>query len=243
MANYKSIFISDTHLGFKHSNSKALLHFLKNTEAENYFLIGDIIDGWALRSKWYWPQCHNDIIQFFLNQSKDNKNVIYVKGNHDDFLEDFLGASLGNILITDQYVYNSLNGKSYLLIHGDQFDTIVCNAKWLAYVGGWAYDWLISLNTMLHGIYKLCNAEGWSIAAWIKYNVKSAVKFISNYEDIVTDYARTKEVDGVICGHIHHANIMELENIEYMNTGDWVESCTAIVEDFEGNFQIIKDLK
>ena len=239
---YRSIFISDVHLGTRHSNAERLLEFLKSTEADRYYLIGDIIDGWMLRKKVYWPQSHNNILQFFLKQSKKSVDIIYVTGNHDEFLREYSGTVMGNIQIVDNITHNGVDGKKYLVIHGDQFDIVTMNARWLAYIGGWMYDCMIDLNAKLQWIYARLNISGFSLSAWAKSSVKEAVNFIGDYEKVVADYAKKRCVDGVICGHIHHANISTINDIKYMNTGDWVESCTALVEHDSGKFEIIRKL-
>jgi UDP-2,3-diacylglucosamine pyrophosphatase LpxH len=234
---YRSIFISDVHLGTRHSNAERLLEFLKSTEADRYYLIGDIIDGWMMRKKVYWPQSHNNVIQYFLKLSKKSVQIIYVTGNHDEFLRDYSGIEMGNIKIVDNIIHNCVNGKRYLVIHGDQFDIVTMNAKWLSMIGGWLYDRMIDLNRYIHYFYK-----GFSLSAWAKHNVKEAVNFIGDYEKVVADAAKRRCVDGVICGHIHSVNISTINDIDYINCGDWVESCTAIVEHDSGKFEIIRKL-
>lgn len=237
---YKSIFLSDLHLGTKYCNAELLLEFLKNTQAERYYLIGDIIDGWAMKKKTYWPQSHSNIIQYFLKLSKKDHQIIYITGNHDEFLRQHSGLVLGNITLMDHFIHVADNGKRYLLIHGDQFDVIVTNAKWLALIGGWAYDSLIEVNARLQWLYRKLGIKVFSLSAWAKHSVKEAVNFIGDYEKVVVEYAKKKNVDGVICGHIHFANITTMDNIVYMNTGDFVESCTAIVEHYNGKFELVR---
>lgn len=237
---YRSIFLSDIHLGTRHCQAELLLDFLKSTEAERYYLVGDIIDGWAMRNKTYWPQSHNNILQYFLKLSKKDHQVIYVTGNHDEFLRTYSGTVLGNIQLVDEAVHLGTDNKRYLVIHGDQFDMVVTNARWLAYIGGWAYDVLIELNTALQRVYRKFNISGFSLSAWAKHNVKEAVNFIGDYEKVVADYSAKKSAAGVICGHIHYANITDIRGITYMNCGDWVESCTAIAENLDGSFEIIR---
>jgi len=239
---YRSIFISDVHLGTRHSNAEKLLEFLKSTEADRYYLIGDIIDGWMMRKKVYWPQEHNNVVQFFLKQSKKDIKVIYITGNHDEFLREYSGTVMGNIQIVDNIIHTGVDGKRYLVIHGDQFDLVTMNAKWLAMIGGWLYDRMIDFNRHLQSIYNILGINGFSLSAWAKSSVKEAVNFIGDYEKVVADAAKRRCVDGVVCGHIHHANICSFDNIEYMNCGDWVESCTAIVEYDNGKFEIIRKL-
>jgi UDP-2,3-diacylglucosamine pyrophosphatase LpxH len=239
---YRSIFISDVHLGTRHSNAEKLLEFLKSTEADRYYLIGDIIDGWMMRKKIYWPQEHNNVVQFFLKQSKKDIKVIYITGNHDEFLREYSGTIMGNIQIVDNIIHTGVDGKRYLVIHGDQFDLVTMNAKWLAMIGGWLYDRMIDLNRHLQWLFRSLGVNGFSLSAWAKHNVKEAVNFIGDYETVVAESAKRKCVDGVICGHIHSANISTINGIKYMNCGDWVESCTAIVEYDNGKFEIIRKL-
>ena len=237
---YRTIFLSDIHLGTKYCSAEKLLEFLKSTEAETYYLIGDIIDGWSMKKKIHWPQSHSNIIHFFLKMSKNDHKVIYVTGNHDEFLREFAGLILGNITITNEAYHHGENGKRYLVIHGDQFDLITTNAKWLSMIGGWLYDIMIDLNMKLQWLYKKLHINHFSLSAWAKHNVKEAVNFIGDYEKVIVDYSRKRLVDGVICGHIHHANIIKMEDIVYMNTGDFVESCTAIVEHHNGKFELLR---
>jgi len=237
---YRAIFISDVHLGTKYSNAEKLLRFLKETEADRYYLVGDIIDGWMMRKKVYWPQAHNNVVQFFLKQSKKSIEVIFVTGNHDEFLREYAGTTMGNIKLVNEAIHNGENGKRYLVIHGDQFDLITTNAKWLALIGGWLYDRMIDVNRYLQYAYHAFGINGFSLSAWAKSNVKEAVNFIGDYENVISDAAAKRCVDGVICGHIHHANITTINGVEYINCGDWVESCTAIVERYDGKFEVIR---
>jgi UDP-2,3-diacylglucosamine pyrophosphatase LpxH len=230
------------HLGTRHSNAKLLLEFLKETEADRYYLVGDIIDGWMMRKNVYWPQEHNEVVQFFLKQSKKSVEVIFVIGNHDEFLREYSGTEMGNIKLVNEVIHHGENNKKYLVIHGDQFDLVTKNARWLAYIGGWMYDRMIDINRYLQWVYNALNINGFSLSAWAKSNVKEAVNFIGDYEKVVADAAKRRCVDGVICGHIHSVNISTIDGIEYVNCGDWVESCTAIVEHYNGKFEIIRKL-
>ena len=239
---YRSIFISDVHLGTKHSQADKLLEFLKSTDADYYFLVGDIIDGWMMKKKNNWKKSHTEVIQFLIKKSRKPCQIIYIVGNHDDFLRNYTDKQIGNISLVDRHVHYTLNNRKYLLMHGDQFDVIVMNAKWLSKLGGHAYDILISINTMSQWIFRILKIEGFSLSAWIKQSVKGAVNFISNYENVVIQYAKEEGVDGIICGHIHHANIIDYDTeygpIKYINCGDMVESCTAVVENYDGTFEI-----
>lgn len=238
--HYKSVFISDIHLGAKMSQAESLLEFLKTFECDNLFLVGDIIDGWALSKHFYWPQQHNDVIQKILRRARKGENVVYLPGNHDEFLRSFGEHDFGNIKLTDHYVYTGINGKKYLVIHGDQFDAVIKKMKWLAHLGTWAYDAMIRINVMVSYIRKALNLPYWSLSAWAKYKVKKAVNFIGDFETNLTDYARSKEADGIICGHIHHANMRDINGMHYINCGDWVESLTAVVEHTDGTWELIR---
>lgn len=240
MKKYKSIFISDIHLGARMSQSGPLLEFLKTVECDNLFLVGDIIDGWALQKSFYWPQQHNDVIQKLLRRARRGETIIYLPGNHDEFLRSFGEHDFGNIKLVDHYIYNGINGKKYLIIHGDQFDAVIKKMKWLAHLGTWAYDFMITVNVAVSYIRKLLKLPYWSLSAWAKYKVKSAVNFIGDFETNLTEYAKTKNADGIICGHIHHANMRDINGMHYINCGDWVESLTAIVEHTDGTWELIK---
>lgn len=238
---YKSIFISDIHLGTRFSKAKKLLNFLKNNESENLILVGDIIDGWAIKRKFIWPQTHSDVIQKVLKKARKGTNVHFITGNHDDFLRPFVPLILGNSLnITNDLEYIALNGKKYYITHGDFFDSITMTKKWLAVLGDYCYDVLLYLNAILNFLRKKLGIKKyWSLSKYVKDNVKSSVSFITDFEKVLSNHAKVKGYDGIICGHIHKAEIRKIQNIEYLNCGDWVESCTAIVETFEGEFKII----
>lgn len=238
---YKTICISDIHLGSKDSKTLLLLDFLKNNKAENLFLIGDIIDGWKIKQKkWKWDQSHSNCIRKILNYAKKS-NVRYIVGNHDEFLRPFLNhdISLGQITIHNHYDYTGINGKKYLIIHGDLFDGILSYHKWISYLGDFLYEFILTLNTHFNWIRRKFGFGYWSLSKFLKLTVKHAVQFIVNYENNMIQYCKRKGYDGVICGHIHHAEIKTVNGIEYMNDGDFVESCTALVEDFDGNWKIL----
>lgn len=238
---YKSIFISDIHLGTRFSKAKTLLNFLKHNESENLILVGDIIDGWAIKRKFVWPQTHSDVIQKVLKKARKGTNVTFITGNHDEFLRPFVPLILGDSLnISNELEYKALNGKKYYITHGDFFDSITMTKKWLAILGDYGYDLLLHLNSVLNFIRKKIGIKKyWSLSKYIKDNVKSSVSFISDFESVLSNHAKNKGYDGIICGHIHKAEIRYIDEIEYLNCGDWVESCTAIVETFNGEFKII----
>ncbi|RXJ66763.1 UDP-2,3-diacylglucosamine hydrolase [Halarcobacter ebronensis] len=238
---YKSIFISDVHLGTKFSNTKFLLDFLKHNDCENLFLVGDIIDGWAIKRKFVWPQTHSDVIQKVLKKAKKGCNVTFITGNHDEFLRPFVPLILGNSLeVKNEAEYTSVSGKKYLVTHGDFFDSITMTKKWLAILGDYGYDLLLNLNQMLNVIRTRVGIKSkWSLSKYVKDNVKSSISFITAFEATLAKHAKYKGYNGIICGHIHKAEIKKIDSIEYLNCGDWVESCTALVETFDGDFKIV----
>jgi UDP-2,3-diacylglucosamine pyrophosphatase LpxH len=240
MKHYRSIFVSDIHLGTKMSQAEQFLDFLKDAECDHLYLVGDIIDGWAMGNRFFWPQPHNDTIQKLLRKARKGTHITYLPGNHDEFLRSFTEQDLGNIKLVDTCFHLGADGRKYKVMHGDQFDLVIKNAKWLAHVGSWAYDLLININIVVSTVRNRLKMRPWSLSAWAKYQVKSAVNFIGNYEENLAGYARTHGCDGIICGHIHHANIRDINGVTYMNCGDWVESCTALVEHVDGRWEIIR---
>ncbi|KLK90363.1 serine/threonine protein phosphatase [Microvirga vignae] len=236
----RTLFLSDLHLGTKGSQAEALLDFLKYYDAEMIYLVGDIVDGWRLKSGWYWPQSHNDVVQKLLRKVRKGSSLIYVPGNHDEFLRDYVGINLGGIELAEHAIHETADGKRYLVIHGDQFDLVVRHARWLALLGDWAYTAALFVNTYLNIARRKLGLTYWSLSAWAKLKVKNAVNFISRFEELLAAEARRQEVDGVICGHIHHAAMHENLGVSYVNTGDWVESCTVVVEHFDGTLELIR---
>jgi UDP-2,3-diacylglucosamine pyrophosphatase LpxH len=237
---YRTMFLSDIHLGSKGCNADMLLDFLKYNDAERIYLVGDIIDGWRLKKNWYWPQSHNDVVQKVLRKARKGAEIIYVPGNHDEFLRDYFGNHFGGVEVMDTAIHETATGKKYLVIHGDQFDMVVRHAKWLAFLGDWAYATALKINIGINFIRRKLGFSYWSLSAWAKLKVKNAVNFISSFEAALSDEAEKQELDGVICGHIHHAAMHKINDIMYMNTGDWVESCTALVEHDDGRMEIIR---
>ena len=236
---YRSIWISDIHLGTKGCKAHFLLNFLKKTESDNLFLVGDIFDGWQLKKNWFWNQSHNDVIQKILRKSRKGTKVIYIVGNHDEALRNFLGITFGDIKIVDEFVYTALNKKKYLIIHGDKFDSVIRNVKWLAYLGDYLYVQILKFNNIFNKIRRHLGFTYWSLSNFLKHKVKNAVNFITEYENLLAGEAKKRNLDGVICGHIHKAEIKEIDGILYCNDGDWVESLTALVETVEGKLEII----
>jgi UDP-2,3-diacylglucosamine pyrophosphatase LpxH len=237
---YRSVFISDVHLGFKNADPTYLLEFMKTFECETLYLVGDIIDGWALEGSKYWPQKHNDVIQKILKKARKGTSVYYIPGNHDEFIRQFGEMHFGNIAVLDQIIHKTVDGKKLLVIHGDQFDIVMRHAKWLAHIGSYAYDVSISCNALVNKIRHMLGMEYWSLSNWLKYRVKSAVNFVGEFENTLSDYAKSKGADGVVCGHIHYASVKKIDGIDYYNCGDWVESHTALVEHYDGKIELIK---
>jgi UDP-2,3-diacylglucosamine pyrophosphatase LpxH len=236
----RALFISDVHLGTRASQDILLLDLLKRYEAEHIYLVGDIIDGWRLkRAGWFWPQTHNDVVQKLLRKVRKGACLTYVPGNHDEFMRDFDGMSFGGIAVADRAVHEAADGRRYLVIHGDQFDLVVRHAVWLAWIGDGLYTLALWINGHLNVVRRRLGFSYWSLSAWAKRRVKQAVNYIGRFEDVLVLEARREDVDGVICGHIHHAALREIDGIVYVNTGDWVESCTAAVEHLDGRFEIV----
>lgn len=239
--HYKSVFISDIHLGTRGCQADALCAFLKTNTCDNLFLVGDIIDGWRLKKRWYFPQSHANVIRRILTAAKRGANVYYILGNHDEVLRKFLNydIDIGRIKVCDRHDYVAVNGKRYLVIHGDFFDALMVDRKWLMHIGDTIYNAMIWFNTHFNSVRMMLGFPYWSLSKWLKDNTKQAVKYIHQYEDHVAEYCKQHGYDGIICGHIHHAEIKTIKDIEYMNDGDWVESGTALVEHADGSFEII----
>lgn len=238
--HFRSIFISDLHLGTPGCQADALLHFLKTYTCDNLYLVGDIVDGWQLRRKWYWPQSHNDVIQKLLRKARKGCRVVFVPGNHDEFGRHFLDHSFGGIEILEEAVHVTADGKKLWVIHGDYFDGVIQCAKWLAYVGDNLYEFTLKLNRYLNHLRARMGMPYWSLSAYLKLKVKKAVNFISDFEVAVANEARKLGYQGVVCGHIHQAEIRNIDGILYCNDGDWVESCSALVEHADGRLEILK---
>ena len=239
MPNYNSIWISDTHLGTKHAKVDRLLEFLKISESRYIYIVGDFIDGWELRRKWFWNDDHNLLIQKLLRKNRKHTRIIYITGNHDEFLEKFSGMTFGSLKIKREHIHRALNGKKYLVIHGHQFDGLVHCNRFLERLGSVLYYCILDLNDYFNKLRRRLGFGYWSFASYLKMKSKSAVNFITHYEDAMVQLANSKKVNGIICGHIHRPESKQIENLEYINCGDWVENCTALVEDLNGKFQLI----
>ncbi|QCN96381.1 UDP-2,3-diacylglucosamine diphosphatase [Azospirillum argentinense] len=236
---YRSIWISDVHLGTRGCKAEYLLDFLKHNESDHLYLVGDIVDGWRLRKTWYWPQAHNDVVQKILRRARKGVQVYYIPGNHDEAARDYAGLQFGGVQVVEEMVHVTVDGRRLLVTHGDRFDVVVKYARWLAFIGDNAYVVLLQANTLFNWVRRKLGFPYWSLSAFLKHKTKTAVEFIGNYETALGDEARRRKVDGVVCGHIHTAEIRDMEGILYCNDGDWVESCTALVEHPCGRLEII----
>jgi UDP-2,3-diacylglucosamine pyrophosphatase LpxH len=236
---FRTLFISDVHLGTRGCQADRLLDFIRLVDADTIYLVGDIVDGWALRSTWYWPQAHNNVVQKFLRKARKGARIIYIPGNHDEFLRDYYGTHFGGVEVSESAIHTAADGRRYLVTHGDLFDIVIKHARWLAYLGDKAYDAAIAANTLFNKVRRGLGLRYWSLSQWAKYKVKNAVSFIGEFEKTLAAEASRHGLDGVICGHIHHAAVHDKFDFTYINCGDWVESCTAVGETFNGRFEII----
>jgi UDP-2,3-diacylglucosamine pyrophosphatase LpxH len=238
---YRSIFISDTHLGTRGCRGDFLADFLRRTSAQNLFLVGDIIDGWRLRKSWYWDEHHDDVLRQILCHARGGTKVTYIPGNHDEMFRSWLpaGVDISGIRLCLEAEHTTADGKRLLIIHGDEFDNVVRYAKFLALLGDWAYTTALVVNRWFNAVRRRLGMPYWSLSAWLKLQVKEAVKAIDRFESALAAEAHRRGFDGVVCGHIHHAEMREVDGIMYMNDGDWVESCTALVEHHDGRMELI----
>ncbi|PWQ99731.1 UDP-2,3-diacylglucosamine diphosphatase [Leucothrix arctica] len=237
--HYRSIFISDTHLGSRGCKSALLLDFLEQHDCQNLYMVGDIFDGWRLRKRWFWQPDYDDIIQNVLARAQRGAKVVYLSGNHDGFTRNFTGHSMSKIELADECIHITADNKKMLVLHGDRFDGVVKFPAWLTKLGDAVYENLVIVNRYYNLLRTRMGYPYWSLSGYIKENTKSAVQYIAAYEEACAKEARQRNFDGVICGHIHHAAIREIDGIMYYNDGDWVESCTALAEDYDGQFHLI----
>jgi UDP-2,3-diacylglucosamine pyrophosphatase LpxH len=235
----RAAWISDVHLGTRGSNAATLLDFLRNYEAETLYVVGDLIDIWQLRRSRYWPQQHNDVIQKILRKARKGTHIVYIPGNHDDLLSKFYGA-YGNITVQKHAIHRLVDGRRMLIIHGHELDTVVQNVKWLAFAGDVGYQFLLSLNPLINFVRRRFGLGYWSLSAFAKKRVKDAVSFISRFEEEVAHYAQKFSVDAVVCGHIHSVAIRNFDGVTYYNCGDWVETCSALIEQHDGKVDIVR---
>ncbi|MEA3548747.1 MAG: UDP-2,3-diacylglucosamine diphosphatase [Thermodesulfobacteriota bacterium] len=238
--SFRSIWISDVHLGTRHLRADSLLHFLRSTESEYLYLVGDIFDIWQLKNRWYWSAVHDQIVSTVLDKAAQGTNVYYLPGNHDESLRRFEGTSFSGVTISSKLVHETAGGSSYLVMHGDSFDCVVQNNKWLADIGSSLYGMILNVNHWYNLLRLKFGKEYWSLSAFLKHKVKDAVNYIGRYEDVLVSEIRANKVDGLICGHIHHASIKMMDGFLYSNAGDWVESCTALAENQDGTLGLIE---
>ena len=236
---FRTIWISDIHLGTTGCQAARLLEFLRATESQTLYLVGDIIDGWQLKRRWYWDQAHNNVVQNVLKKAKKGTEVIFVPGNHDEVVRQFIDLDFGGIRIRDEHVHVTAQGKRMLVLHGDRFDGVIACAKWLAYVGDSLYTMILKFNQIYNSWRARAGLPYWSLSQYLKLKVKNAVSYISSFEHALAAEAKKKGLDGVICGHIHKPEIRDIDGITYCNDGDWVESLSALVEDLDGELRLV----
>jgi len=236
---YRSVWISDVHLCTRDCQSEMLYTFLDSIKCDYLYLVGDIVDFWALRRRWLWPAQYNEVMHKLLKRARKGAKVIYIPGNHDEFLRDFVGYRFGDIEIARDAVHVTADGRRLLVIHGDEFDAVVIYHNWLAHLGSWAYGYLIYLNRWYNAVRRRLGWPYWSLSGAIKRRVKRAIEFLSRFESAVIQEAQRRGVDGVVCGHVHQPAMRTTDGILYCNTGDWIENCTALVESEEGELRLI----
>ena len=236
---FRTVFVSDFHLGTAGCNAAMLVDFLRSMDCETLYLVGDIVDGWQLKKGWYWPQPHNEVVRCILKIAKTGTRVVYIPGNHDDAFRDYVGLDFGGVELLPEDIHETADGRRLLVLHGDEFDNVVRYARWLAFLGDHAYTLLLKSNGAVNAVRRALGMPYWSLAAHMKKRVKNAVQFVSRFEEAVAHAAADRGVEGVVCGHIHTAEIRRFGDITYYNDGDWVESCTALVEHGDGRMEII----
>jgi UDP-2,3-diacylglucosamine pyrophosphatase LpxH len=235
----RTVWISDIHLGTRGCNAAMLVDFLRAVECETIYLVGDIVDGWRLKKGWYWPDAHNEVVRRLLKMAHRGTRVVFVAGNHDEVLRQFAGLTFGGVELVLEAIHETADGRKLLVQHGDAFDGVVLYARWLAFLGDQAYGLLMRVNIVVNAVRRRFRLPYWSLSNYLKKRVKNAVQYVGNFEQAVAQEAAARGVDGVVCGHIHCAEIRQFGDITYYNDGDWVESCTALVEEFDGAMHII----
>lgn len=235
----RTLFLSDVHLGTKGCQPEPLLDLLRRCEADTIYLVGDIVDGWRLKAGWYWPQLHNDVVQKLLRKVRKGTRLVYVPGNHDEFLRDYAGSAFGGIEVAEEALHVTADGRRVHVLHGDKFDVVIAHARWLALLGDSAYEAAIWLGAHISRVRRRLGLPYWSFSAWSKQKVKTAVSFIGAFEAAVVAEAARRGADAVVCGHIHHPAMKRIDGILYVNTGDWVESCSAVVEHRDGRLELL----
>ena len=240
---YRTVWISDVHLGTKGCNAQLLIDFLDHVDSDTMYLVGDIIDGWRLKKKFYWPAAHNDIVWRILKRAKRGTRIVYIPGNHDEMFRQFTGLDFGGVEIRRAAFHDTADGRRLMVLHGDEFDGVMLAHRWLAFVGDALYHFLMGISRWVNVVRRAAGLPYWSLSKTAKHKVKNAVEFISKYEEVVARAAGERGVDGVVCGHIHTAEHRMFEHdgkpVEYWNDGDWVEGCNALVEHMDGTMEIL----
>ena len=240
MQQVRTLFLSDIHLGTRACQADHLLEFLRDYQAEQTYLIGDIVDFWAMHRSICWLPSHNTVVQKLLRRARHGERIVFIPGNHDEVLRDYVGNAFGGVEVLPEAIHETADGKRLLLIHGDIFDQVTRHHRWVAVLGDVAYNQLVRLNLWLSWVRRKLGCSGyWSLAGYAKRRIKTALNFIFDFEDSAIHHARERGLDGVVCGHIHWATIKEIGGLLYVNCGDWVDSCTAIVEHFDGRLELV----
>jgi UDP-2,3-diacylglucosamine pyrophosphatase LpxH len=238
--HYRTLFISDVHLGTKACQAEALLEFLRHFEADTIYLVGDIIDFWRIKRSPHWPQAHNDVVQKLLRKVRKGTRLVFIPGNHDEALRSYCGQHFGGVEFKLNDIHETADGRRFVVMHGDEFDVVIRYVKWLALLGDWAYVTALGVNTAFNKVRRSFGLSYWSLSAYLKQKVKKAVNYIGDFENALVGEARRQSADGVICGHIHHPAMRKFEEVLYVNVGDWVESGTAVGETREGKLEMIR---
>ena len=236
---YRTIWLSDIHLGSTGCQASYLLEFLRVHRTDTLYLVGDILDGWQLKKGWYWPQAHNDVVQKLLRMARKGTRIVYIPGNHDELSRQFIGVFFGGVQIAEDAIHVTAQGKRLWITHGDLFDSVMHHARWLAHLGSWIYDWLLVGNRIFNGLRLRFGLPYWSLSQYLKHKAKKATSFISDFEHVMAEEARRRGCEGVVCGHIHKAEMRDIDGILYCNDGDWVESMTALVESEQGALSLV----
>ena len=239
-AHHRTLFISDLHLGTRGCQHALILDFLKHNDADTIYLVGDIVDGWKLKSGWYWPQGHNDVVQKLLRKVRRGTRIVYIPGNHDEFAREYVGMTFGGVEVMRTAIHTTADGRRLLVTHGDDFDMVVRYAVWLAYLGDWAYRAALVTNHTFNVVRRRLGFPYWSFSAWAKLKVKNIVSFIGEFEEALVQEAARHDAQGVVCGHIHHAAMRDIGGIVYVNCGDFVESCSFVVEHHDGRLEVMR---
>ncbi len=237
---YRTVWLSDIHLGTKACRVERLVAFLQSVSCEYLYLVGDVIDLWSLKRKWYWPKTHSDVIRRLLKRDAKGTKIVFVPGNHDEMFREYNGLHFGGVEIANVAYHTTADGKRVMMVHGDMFDAIVKNYTLITHLGDWAYDWLLAINIGLNRIRRMFGWGYWSLAAAVKQRVKKMISFVSGYEQSLVKYAKQHKADVIISGHIHRPDLREIDGVTYANCGDWVESCSALVEHFDGRIELLR---